>query len=173
MAPASMVLSQSAVVEGDDLLPSLLAHLRRRYPEVYSSVVGTCRAPERREIQIREGGGLSGGNSSLHSRINLGDYAGRLSNINLAGMNNPRPNLTTVYLYTPLVGLTPKHLEYFPFPGRLGQTSGYPPTSTGAYIGGSRRRPPPPPPPYHTHPLMHPPHWTGATAQGDATGNGP
>ena len=30
----STVLAQSAVVEGDELFPALLAHLRRRYPEV-------------------------------------------------------------------------------------------------------------------------------------------
>ena len=80
-----------------------------------------------------------------------------VANINLAGMNNSCPNLTTFYLDTPLVGLSPEPLEYAPSPGRLRQPSGYPPTSTGAYIGGSRRRPTPPPPLYHTHPRMHPP----------------
>ena len=63
---------------------------------------GTSRAPERREIQMGEGEGLSGGNSSVHSSIKLGAYAGRLSNLNLAGINNPIPNLNTVYIDTPL-----------------------------------------------------------------------
>ena len=85
-----------------------------------------CRVPERREIQIREVELLSSGNSSVHSIITLGAYAGRLANLNLAGMNNPRPNLTNVYLDTPLVGSTPEPLEYVPSPGRLGQTSEYP-----------------------------------------------
>ena len=34
VAPASMVLVPLAVVEGEDLFGALLAHLRRRYPEV-------------------------------------------------------------------------------------------------------------------------------------------
>ena len=67
MAPASTVLAQSAVAEGDELFPALLAHPRRRYPEVYVYAVGTCQAPERREIQIGEGEGLSSGNYSLNS----------------------------------------------------------------------------------------------------------
>ena len=37
VAPASTVLTQSTVVEGDELFPALLAHLRRRYPEFYGS----------------------------------------------------------------------------------------------------------------------------------------
>ena len=55
MAPVSTVLAQYAVAEGDELFLALLVHLRRRYPEVYRSTVATCRAPERREIHIREG----------------------------------------------------------------------------------------------------------------------
>ena len=157
VAPASTALAQSAVADGGELFLALLAHFRRRYPEVYGSAVGTCRAPERREIQIGEGEGLSGGKYSVHSSIKLGAYAGRLANLNLARMNNPSPNLTTVYLDTPQVVPAPDPLEYTPSPGRLGHPSGYTPTSTGAYIGGSRRRPPPSPPPYHTHPQMHPP----------------
>ena len=42
------------------------------------------------------------GNYSVHSSIKVGNYAGRLANINLVGINNPIPNLTTVYLDTPL-----------------------------------------------------------------------
>ena len=118
--------------------------------------MGTSRAPKRREIQIGEGEGLSGGNSSVHSSIKLCAYAGRLANLNLSGINSQSHNLTTVYLYTPLVGPKLDPLEYIPSPIRLGQPSGYPPTSTGAYIGGSRRLPSPPPLPYHTHPRMHP-----------------
>ena len=92
VAPASTVLAQSAVAEGGELFPELLEHLRRCYTEVYGSAVGTFRAPERREIQIGEGEGLSGGNSSVHISIKLGAYAGRLANLNPAGMNNPSPN---------------------------------------------------------------------------------
>ena len=157
MAPASTVLDQSAVPEGDELLLGLLAHLRRQYYEVYGSPEGTSRAHERRDIHIREGRGLSHGNSSVLSGTKIGAYAGRLANINLSEINNPSPNLTTVYLDTPLVGPTPEPVKYVPSPGRLGQPSGYPPTSTGPSIGGFRSPPPPPLPPYHTHPQMNPP----------------
>ena len=112
VAPASTVLAQSAVAEGDELFPALLAHLRRRYPEVYGSAVCVCREPECREIQIGEGEGLSGGNSSVHISTRLGAYTGRSANLNLLGMNNPSSNLTTVYLDTPLVGPTPEPLEH-------------------------------------------------------------
>ena len=106
VAHASTVISQSAVAEGGEIFLALLAHLRRRYPEVYGSTLGMCRSPERRDIQIGEGGGLSGGNSIVQSSIKLGAYEGRLANLDLAGMNNPSPNLTTVYLDTHLVGPT-------------------------------------------------------------------
>ena len=53
---------------------------------------------------------MSGG-TSVNSSFKLGAYAGRLANLNLAGINNPIPNLTTVYLDTPLVGPTPEPLE--------------------------------------------------------------
>ena len=110
MAPASTVLAQYDVAEGDELFPALLAHFRRRYPEVYGSAVGTSWAPECRDILLKEGEGLSGGPSSVNSSIKLGAYAGILANLNLLGINNPSPNLTTVYLYTPLVGPTPEPL---------------------------------------------------------------
>ena len=48
VAPASMVLAQSEVVEGDELFPALLAHLKRQYHEVYGLSVDTSRAHERR-----------------------------------------------------------------------------------------------------------------------------
>ena len=82
--------------------------------------------PERKAIQIGEVEELNDSNSSVHSSIKLGTYAGRLANLNLAGMNNPIPNLTNVYLDTPLVGQTPEPLEYVSLPGRLGQPNGYP-----------------------------------------------
>ena len=109
MEPPSALLTQSAVVEGVELFLALLAHLRRLYPEVYGRAVATGRVPECREFQIEEGGGLSG-RTSIYS-ITLGTYAGRFTNLNLAGMNNQIPNLTTVYLDTPLVGPTPDPLE--------------------------------------------------------------
>ena len=108
MAPASTEIAHSTVAEGGELFPVLVA--RRRYPEVYGSGVATGWAPERREIQIGEGEGLSGG-TSVHSSIKLGAYANRFTNIILAGMNNPCTNLTTVYLDTSLVGPTPEPLE--------------------------------------------------------------
>ena len=132
MAPAPMVLTQSAVAEGGELFPELLAHLRRLYPDVYGSAVGTSWVPECRDIQIGEGEGLSGGNYSVHGTIKLGTYAGRLANLNLAGINYPSPNLNTVYLDTPLVGPTPEPLEYAPSPGRPGQPIRYPPTIAGS-----------------------------------------
>ena len=58
VANASTLLAQSAVAEGGEFFPALLEHLRRRYFEVYDSVVAMCQAPECRVIQIREGEGL-------------------------------------------------------------------------------------------------------------------
>ena len=110
VTPVSTVLAQSAVAEGGELFPALLAHLRRRYPDVYDPTVDTSRAPEHRELQIGDGEGLRSGNSSVNSSIKLGAYTGRLANINLSGINNPSPNLTTVYLDTPLSGPTPEPL---------------------------------------------------------------
>ena len=77
--------------------------------------------PERREFQIGEGGLLSVG-TSVNS-IKLGADAGRFNHLNLAEMNKPSPNLTTVYLDTPLVGPTPELLEYAPSPVRFGRPS--------------------------------------------------
>ena len=159
MAPASTVLIQSTVAEGDDLFPALLSHLRKQYPEVYVLGVDTSRAPKRMELLIGEGGGLSGGSSSVNSSIKLGAYAGRLAYLHLAGINKPSPNLTTVYLDTPLVGPTTNPLEYVPLPGPIGQPSGYPPNSAGGdpCTGGSKRSPPLPPPLYSTYPRMNTP----------------
>ena len=66
---------------------------------------------------------MIGGHSIINSSIKLGAYTSRLSNLSLAGNINPRPNLTTVYLDTPLVGPTPEPLEYVPSLGRLGKPS--------------------------------------------------
>ena len=112
-----------------------------------------ARAPEHRETQIRAGERISS-SLSVTISLNLGAYAGRLDNLNLAGIDNPSPNLTTMYLDTPLVGPTPEPLEYVPSPGRLGRPRGYPPSSTGPQSDIARRRPLPPPPPYNTHPRM-------------------
>ena len=56
VAPASTVLVLSVVAEGDDLFPALLAHLWRRYPEVYGLGVETAWAHERRDTLLGEGG---------------------------------------------------------------------------------------------------------------------
>ena len=124
MAHTSTVLAQSAVAEGGDLFPALLAHLRRLYPEVCGRALFTGWAPQRREVHIGEGGGLSVG-TSVNS-IKQGSYAGIFTNLNLAGMNNLSPNLTTLYLYTPRVGPTPEPLEYVPSPGPLCSLAGIP-----------------------------------------------
>ena len=112
--PASTVLAQSVVAEGGEIFPALLAHIRRQYPEVYGSAIDMDWAPERREILLGEGGILSGSPSSVNISITLGAYAGILANLNLSGIINPNPNLTTVYLDTPLVVPTPEPLEYVP-----------------------------------------------------------
>ena len=112
VAPASTVLVRSAVAEGVELFPALLAHLGRLYPEVYGPALATGRAPERRDIQTGEGEVLSS-RTSVHSSLKLGAYSGRFTNISLAGMNKPSPNLNTVYLDPPLVGPKPDPLEYF------------------------------------------------------------
>ena len=114
VAPTSTVLTQSAVAKGDEPFPALLGHLRRLYPDMYSSTVGMSWAPECREIQIGEGEVLSGGNYNVHSSTKLGAYAGRLENLNPTGINKPGPNLTTLYLDTPLVEPTLDPLEYVP-----------------------------------------------------------
>ena len=56
MAPASTVLAQSAVAEGDELFLVFLSNLRRLYPEVYGPEVSLSWAPERREFPLREEG---------------------------------------------------------------------------------------------------------------------
>ena len=150
VAPASTFLVQSTVAERDELFPALLLHLRRQYPEVYGLGVDTAWAHERRELIIGEGEGLSGG-TSVSSSIKLGAYTGRLANLNLVGNIKTSPNVTAVYLDTPLVGPTPDPLEYAPLIVRLGQPRGYPLNSAGGrlYTGGSKIRPP--------HPYPHPP----------------
>ena len=172
VSPASTVLAQSAGEEVVELFPAILAHLRRRNPEVYGPAVATGWAPELKDLQIREGGGLSGG-ISVHSSIKLGAYAGRFINLSLAGINIPIPNLTTVYLNTPLVGPTLEPLEYVPFPDRICQPIGYPPISTGGgpSTGVSKRNPPfsPPTSQYSTRDECT--DWLGATLQSDATSN--
>ena len=137
VAHASTVLVPSAVTEGDDLFPVIIVHLRRQYPEVYGLGGNTARAHEHRDSLIRAGEGMSGVNSA-NSSFKLVAYAGKLDHLNLAGINNPSPNLTTVYIDTPLVGPTPEPLEYVPSPGRLRQPRGYPPGSTGPYSGGAQ-----------------------------------
>ena len=74
---------------------------------------------------MRGGGGGSGG-TIVNSRMKVGTYAGRFTNLSLAGMNNPSPNLTIVYLDTLFVVPTPDLLEYVPSPDRRGQPIGYP-----------------------------------------------
>ena len=101
VAPASTVLVPPAVSEGEDVFAALLAHLRKRYPEVYGLGDTLAWAPERRETQIRAGEGISDSNLSVTSNLNLVAYAGILDHLNLAGINNTSHNLTTAYLDTP------------------------------------------------------------------------
>ena len=114
VAPASTVLTKSAVEVGGELFPEIMVHLRRQYPDMYGLAVAMGRMTKFREIKIGEGGGLSG-RTIVHSSIKLGAYSGRFTNLILAGMNKPSPNLTTVYIDIPLVRLTPEPLEYAPF----------------------------------------------------------
>ena len=55
VAPASTFFVPSAVAEGDDLFPALLAHLMRQYPEVYGLGVETAQEHERRDTLLGEG----------------------------------------------------------------------------------------------------------------------
>ena len=75
VAPASTVLTQSGVEEGDELSSEFLSNLRRIYPAVYAPAVSLGRAPECREFILREEGGLSDG-SSVTRFCKLGAYAG-------------------------------------------------------------------------------------------------
>ena len=52
VAPASMVITQSAVAEGGALLPKILSNLRRLYPEVYGPTVSLGQEPEHREFML-------------------------------------------------------------------------------------------------------------------------
>ena len=135
-------------------------------------MVATYWESDIRELKIGEGGRFSC-RTSVHSGINLGAYKCGFTNLRLAGMNKPIPNLTTVYLDAPLVGPTPEPLECASSPGYLENPSGYTPISTGGgpATGGFKMRPSPPT-------VQHSPtdastHWLGATGQGDATVNGP
>ena len=93
--PAYTVLAQSEVADGGELFLAFLAHLRRLYPEVCVPVVYMGWSPEYREFSLGKGEGLIGVNS-VNIFIKLGAYTGRFNHLNLAGMNNPSPNLTTV-----------------------------------------------------------------------------
>ena len=107
--PASTVLTWSAVAKGDKLFSAFLSNLRRLYPEVFCPTVFLGQAPECREFLLREGYLFSGG-TSVTSFSKLGSYVGRYNNLIIARMNKPSPNLTNVYLDTPIVGLTPDSL---------------------------------------------------------------
>ena len=120
MAPASTVLSQSAIAEGDELFLEILQHPQRLYPEVYGYAVSLSRAPSVRNHHLGEDGeGLSGGDIIINSFSKLGACAGSFNNIipSTARMNNPSPILTNAYLDTLPVGPAPYPLEYYPISG--------------------------------------------------------
>ena len=74
-------------------------------------------APARRYFHLGYyGEGLSGGNIIINIFSDLGAYAGKFKNLSpITGiMNNPSPNVTRVYLDTPIVGPTPYPLEHTP-----------------------------------------------------------
>ena len=52
VAPASTVLDQSAIAEGEKIFPAVLYHLRRLYPEVYGPAVFLVLAPVCREFPL-------------------------------------------------------------------------------------------------------------------------
>ena len=124
VAPVPTVFAQSEVVEGGELFLALLAHLRRFYHEVYGPAVFPLWEPQRREVHIREGEVLRVRNSI--NSIKVGPYTGRFNNLSLAGMKKPSPNLTTVYIDTPIVGPSPEPLECVPFQATLGSLEGIP-----------------------------------------------
>ena len=117
VVPVSTVLTQSMILDGDELFPAILSQLRRLYPEVYSLAIYLVWVTAHREFLLGEDGdGLSGGNLSDNRFSKLGAYAGRFDNIipSIARMNNPSPSLTNVYIDTPTVGPTLDPLEYAP-----------------------------------------------------------
>ena len=111
--PAPKILAQSAISEGGEPFPAILSHIQILYLEVYNSVVSLCWAPACREFPLGYyGEGLRSGNLSINRFSILGAYVGIFDNLSpsTARMNNPSPNLTNVYLYTPPVGPTPDPL---------------------------------------------------------------
>ena len=81
VAPASTILAQSAIVEGDKTFPEIIQHLRRMYPEVYGTVVSLGWAPARSDLPLREtGAGLSSVNLVNNRFSKLGAYIGRFNN---------------------------------------------------------------------------------------------
>ena len=114
VAPASTVLAQSVIAEGDKIFPGILSHLRRMYPEVYGPAVYLGWVPVRREFLIGEDVEvLSSGNLSINSFGKLGTYAGRFDNFStsIAILNKPSPILTNISLDTPQVGPKTEPLE--------------------------------------------------------------
>ena len=149
MAPAYMVLDQSAIAEGGKLFPVIFSHLRILNPEVCGPAFSLGWFSYCREFPIgEEGEGLSGGNYSLNVFSKLGACADRFKNLSpsIARMNNHSPSLTNPYLDTPLVGPTPDPLEYIRLSGHLGQTHRYPLTRTGVFPQTGASNPPALPP---------------------------
>ena len=52
VAPASTVLSQSEIAEGDELFPSILQQLRRLYTEVYGPEVSLVWAHAHKDFHL-------------------------------------------------------------------------------------------------------------------------
>ena len=130
VAPASKVLARSEIAEGAEFFLLFLSNLRRLYPEVYGPETFLGKATERREFLLGEGEGFNDA-TSVTRFIKVDAYAGRFNNVSLETMNNHSPNLTNVYLDTPLVGLTPEPLDYIPSQVQIGQPHRYPLTRRG------------------------------------------
>ena len=129
MAPASTVLAQSVIVEGDELFPAILQHLQILYPEVYVPVVSLGWEPACRDFcLVEDGEGLSGGSLSGNSFSKLGAYTGKFNHLSpsIARMNNPRPNLTHFYLDNSPVVPTMDPLEYAPHKAALSSLTSIP-----------------------------------------------
>ena len=95
VVPASVVLSQSTIAEGEKLFPAILQHLRRLHPEVYRPAVSLVWLPARRDSHLGEyGAALSSVDLINNSFSNLCDYVGIFKNLSpiTAMMNNPSPN---------------------------------------------------------------------------------
>ena len=113
VAPASTVLVQSAVVDGDELFPDFYRHLQKIYPGAYAPstlvpwtdypVAPNVQASNSGEYQLGEDGGerLCRLINIIFSDLGTSDL-GTIRNLrpSVSRMNNLSPNVTTDYFNT-------------------------------------------------------------------------